>query len=78
MELANVSRKTSALAWWEDEGKSNFPHLYKLALKHLIVSATSVPSERIFSNAGNILTAKRNRLSDANAGMLVFLNANLE
>ena len=44
----------------------------------LTVSATSVPSENIFSEAGLILTKKRNSLDPKNLDKLVFLAKNLK
>ena len=48
-----------------------------VAKKFLIIPATSVPSERLFSAAGNVITAKRSCLSDETASMLITLNGNL-
>ena len=64
------------LQWWNSH-KATFPHLAMLAKKYLCVQATSVPSERVFSAAGNIVTAKRNRLKPARVNKLCFLAANL-
>ncbi|CAG4927885.1 unnamed protein product [Colias eurytheme] len=46
---------------WNDM-KTLFLYLYKLAMKHLPIVATSVPSERLFSEAGAVITRERNRL----------------
>jgi hypothetical protein len=45
-------------------------------MKMLIIPGTSVPSERVFSSAGGILTKKRSALSDISAADLIFLKEN--
>ena len=37
-----------------------------------------MPSDRIFSSAGTIISEKRSKLSDENASMYVFLHENLK
>ncbi len=39
--------------------------------------ATSAPSEKIFSTAGNVVNEKRSRLSSWNVNNFVFLHTNL-
>ncbi len=43
----------------------------------MCIPATSVPSERIFSTSGNIVTKLRASLKPENVDMLVFLHKNL-
>ena len=43
--------------WWKVQNHQ-FPRIAKLARKWLCVTATSTPSERVFSNCGLALTAK--------------------
>ncbi|CAB3249066.1 unnamed protein product [Arctia plantaginis] len=57
-----VSLKSNPFAEWDDM-KLVFPCLYKYAQQYLIVVATSVPSECLFSKAGATMTQTRNRLS---------------
>ncbi len=49
-----------------------------LAQSYLSIPATSVPAERVFSTAGNVITKKRNRLSPDTAEMIIFLHENKE
>ena len=48
-------------------------HLSKLAKCYLCICATSTPSERLFSTAGNVMTKKRSSLKLSKVDMLVFL-----
>ena len=64
-----------ALKWWKN--RSNvFPNVAILAKKYLCIPASSVPSERIFSLASNIVTKKRCRLSSEMVDHLIFLHKN--
>lgn len=71
-----LPRQSNLFIWWE-ERRNVYPHLYELMRKTLCIVATSVPSERVFSKAGQTLTEKRNRLKGEKVSMLLFLNANL-
>jgi hypothetical protein len=76
LKLQNSPRKSNPLIWWDTVGKELFPILHEVAMKMLIVPGTSVPSERVFSTAGGILTKKRSALSDSIAADLIFLKEN--
>ena len=65
------------LEWWK-KNESYFPRLSQVAKKYLAVPASSVPSERVFSTAGEIVNKKRCRLHFENVDLLIFLNKNLE
>jgi hypothetical protein len=65
------------LDWWRVNGK-RFPTIRKLARKWLACMATSVPSERAFSTAGNILTVKRACLQRDIARDLIFVAHNFK
>ncbi|KAE8297845.1 hypothetical protein D5F01_LYC02317 [Larimichthys crocea] len=65
------------LKWWQDHC-SRYPLLSQLAKACLAVPATSVPSERIFSTAGDIVNAQRSQLLPENVDMLIFLKKNMD
>ncbi|XP_065152040.1 zinc finger BED domain-containing protein 4-like [Paramisgurnus dabryanus] len=73
---AYLPRTHNPLTYWKERAVI-FPHLYVLAKKYLCMPATSVPCERIFSKAGEIICKKRSRLSPSTAEKLIFLNKNL-
>lgn len=70
-----IGRNQDPLEWWRKR-EVVYPRLAKLARKHLSLCATSVPSERVFSTAGEILTKKRNRLGSENFRKIMFLHGN--
>ncbi len=65
------------LTWWSCNS-TRFPKLSRLAKKCLCIPATSVPSERAFSTAGHIASARCSCLRPESVSMLVFLSANLQ
>lgn len=71
----NISRMSNPLDYWELH-RHVYPNLYKLAITFLCTPASSVPCERVFSKAGEILSKKRNRLKPNTLEKLVFLNKN--
>ena len=65
------------LDWWKKHQK-NYPCLYQAVKCTLSIPATSVPSERIFSLAGFLVTKRRARLMSDKVNKLIFLNRNRE
>ena len=57
---------------WEIR-KNEFPILSKISRKYLLIPATSVPSERLFSDAGNQINPKCTNLTP---NELLFLKRN--
>ncbi|KAE9535950.1 hypothetical protein AGLY_007851 [Aphis glycines] len=62
------------LKWWK-ENEFKYSAVSLLAKKYLSIVATSVPCERLFSEAGTIISKKRNRLSPERLNQLLFLNS---
>jgi hypothetical protein len=75
MEDEAVSFKQDPIEWWCGH-REKYPVLAQIALQYLHIPATSVPSERVFSTTGNILTKKRSSLTADNTDMMVFLYHN--
>ena len=72
----SIPRDRNPLLWWKEK-KAKFPTLALLAQSYLAIPATSTPSERLFSAAGNIVTKKRASLSAKHVDMLTFLHSNV-
>lgn len=53
-----IPRDKDVLVWWRDH-EQTFPVLSKLAVRYLGITATSVPSERVFSKTGEVLNQKK-------------------
>jgi hypothetical protein len=74
--LFQTCKTKDVLSWWGIH-QSEFPNIAKLARKYLSIPASSAPSERICSSAGNVINEKRTNLSCENADVLIFLHDNL-
>lgn len=73
----SIPLSADPLDWWQKQ-ESNLPLLGKLALKYLCIPATSVASERVFSTAGDLVSAQRACLSSDQVDWLIFLKKNFE
>ena len=67
--LPNTDPDADPLSWWKREQHS-FLIFAQLAHRYLCVCGTSVPSERLFSQAGYIVNELRTHLSPENVNML--------
>ena len=74
--LPCVDYETNPLTWWRDHALI-YPALATFAKKYLCIQASSSPSKRLFSKAGQVITANRAQLNPEKANMLVFLSENL-
>lgn len=76
MNSTNCAQNADIPAWWQ-QNSILYPRLSKLAKKYLCVPASSVPSERMFSAAGRLVSKCRNRLGAKNVDSILFLNKNI-
>ena len=65
----------SLISWWRDR-KLEYPYLFKAVKASLCTPATSVPSERIFSEAGYIARARRSKILPVNLDKYLFIKRN--
>ncbi|KAJ8892105.1 hypothetical protein PR048_004685 [Dryococelus australis] len=77
MQEPLLNSHENPLDWWCDI-KCLYPRLYELVQWWLCIIPTSVPCERIFSKAGQMLTERRNCLSSSKKSELLFLHSNIK
>ena len=68
-----LDEKANILMWWKTHAV-RFPYLSRLARRYLAMPATSASVERLFSVAGQVVTAKRASLDPSTVTLLVFLH----
>ena len=74
-KAANVPCKGDPLAWWK-ENLSDSQMLVPLVRYVFGIVATSVPSEQLFSVAGNAISLRRARLKPTTVRNILFINKN--
>ncbi|CAH1114768.1 unnamed protein product [Psylliodes chrysocephalus] len=74
LEKPPISRSENPIEYWKNY-QCNY--LKQIAFKYLAVPATSVPSERVFSKAGLVMTDRRNRIKPKNLDCLIFMKSNM-
>lgn len=70
-----TARTECPFNWWKTNAE-RFPKLANLSRKYLSAPASTIYSERLFSEAGNIYETKRNRILPEHAEKLLFLHHN--
>jgi hypothetical protein len=75
LQLEEIDLEGDPFIWWYNR-QEKFPILSFFAKKYLSVYACSTASERLFSDAGNLLTAKRTRINPDLFKKLIFLKRN--
>jgi hypothetical protein len=75
MIIEEIDVSTCPFKWWASQ-KSHFPILSQLAKKYLAIPVTSAASERLFSDAGNVMMVKRINLSPTTFEHLIFCKRN--
>lgn len=63
------------LMWWK-KNQHIFPHLSHLAKLFLGIPSTSAPSQRLFTVAGTLTTARRSDLHPLSAKQALFIHDN--
>ena len=76
IEELPLHQNSNPLQWWM-RNEERFPKVAAVARRYLCAPSTSVPSERVFSATGNIVTKKRCSLLTENVNCFVFLNKKL-
>ena len=74
-KLQDAVQDENPLKWWK-QNVSKYPTLSVLARQYFSIPGTSVPSERIFSSAGLVVSKLRNRLSLSLVDQIIFLSKN--
>ncbi|CAH1170700.1 unnamed protein product [Phaedon cochleariae] len=73
--LLQLDTDEDPLLFWNTH-TANFPRLSILAKRYLCIQATSVPSERVFSKGGRVVTDVRSALTTEHAEQLIVLSLN--
>ncbi|CAK9873607.1 unnamed protein product [Sphagnum jensenii] len=71
----DTSGEFHVLSWWRRKGKDLFSILARVVRSTLCIPASSAMSENNFSDAGNTLTKKRNRLKPRTSSFFFFFVA---
>ena len=76
-QLIVTDTVSDLLLWWKDHSQQ-YPALAVMARRLLCVMATSAPSERVFSLAGHVVSARRSSLKPSSVNDVLFMNSRLK
>lgn len=74
---APIQRSADPMKYWQRR-EAAYPRLSILARKYLSLVATSVPSERVFSTAGQVISERRSRLTTEHVEQILFMHENIK
>ena len=72
-EQSSLSGCVDLMSWW-NENTNLYPGLSVVARNVLCVMATSAASERNFSLAGHVVSARRSRLNSSSVNNILLMN----
>ena len=72
-----ILRSADPLVWWR-ENALMLPQLTDIARHFLCIPETSVPSESLFSKAGELVSQRKSCLKPRNINQILFLNKNID
>ncbi|CAB4446263.1 unnamed protein product [Rhizophagus irregularis] len=75
LKIDEIDWEDDPFIWWRREEK-HFHYLSILARKYLPIPAASTASERMFSDAGNLMGPKRTRMNPELFNRIIFLKRN--
>ena len=75
LKLDEIDWEENPFTWWAQNEKY-FPNIAILAQRYLSVPAASAASERMFSDAGNLMGPKRTRMNPELFKRIIFLKRN--
>lgn len=73
-EPVESDRKIDPVQWWKLH-EHRFPNLARMARDHMAIPASSVPSEQLFSRAGDVITKKRNRMLEGSCSSILLIKS---
>ena len=70
----NTSKECSVLRWWKQNG-TTYSILSKMAKDIFGITATSIPTEKLFSKASLVIRKHRNRLNETSTSIILCINS---